>query len=75
MNKIRRKQIDEAKTLINKGLDIIQDVLSEEDFAFNNLSEGLQQTMRGESMESNVDELEECVDHINEALECLDNIE
>ena len=75
MNKTRRKQIEQAKELLNKVNDIINDVLNEEDFAFNNLSEGLQQTMRGETMENNIDELSEAIDNIEEAMNNLDNIE
>lgn len=75
MNKARRKQIEQAKVLLNNVNDIINDVLNEEDFAFNNLSEGLQQTMRGETMENNIDELSEAIDNIEEAMNNLDNIE
>lgn len=75
MNKVRRKQLTEARRYIDKALDIIQDVLNEEQMAFDNLSEGLQCTMRGETMENNVSELEEAVDHMNEAIENLDNVD
>lgn len=75
MNKARRKKIEEARILLSKANDIIDDVMNEEDFAFNNLSEGLQCTMRGEQMESNVNELEEAIDHIEEAINNLDSVE
>lgn len=75
MNGKRRKQLAEAKIYIDKALDIIQDVLLEEEMAYDNLSEGLQCTLRGESMENNISELEEVVDYANEIINCLDNIE
>lgn len=75
MNQIRRKRLDEARNLLNRASEIISDIASEEDDAFNNLSEGLQQTMRGETMENNVTELEECTEKIGEAIDCLDNVE
>ena len=75
MNNKRRKQLDNAKKYINLAIEIIEDVMDEEDFAFNNLSEGLQQTMRGEQMEENVSEMEECLESLNEIIENLDNID
>lgn len=75
MNNARRKQLKEAQNLLDKALDIIRDVLSEEDLAFNNLSEGLQQTLRGETMENNVEELDEASEQIENAINCLENVE
>lgn len=75
MNNERRKKIRIAKTLIDQARDIIYDVMSDEENAFDNLSEGLQQTMRGERMEENVREMEEAIDKIDEAVDCLDEIE
>lgn len=75
MNQIRRKRLAEARNLLNRASEIISDITFEEDDAFNNLSEGLQQTMRGETMENNISELEDCADKIGEAIDCLDNVE
>ena len=75
MNNARRKRLKEAQNLLDKALDIIRDVLSEEDLAFNNLSEGLQQTLRGETMENNVEELDEASEQIENAINCLENVE
>ena len=43
--------------------------------AFENLSEGLQQTMRGEQMEDNISEMEEAIDKIEEILDNIDNVQ
>lgn len=75
MNKIRRNKINEIKKLLEQASDMINDVMIDEDDAFNNLSDGLQCTMRGEQMESNVSEMEEAIDNINEAIDNLENIE
>lgn len=75
MNIKRRKKIEEVRIYINKVSNIIQDVLLEEEMAYENLSEGLQCTLRGETMENNISELEEVVDYTNEIINCLDNIE
>lgn len=75
MNNVRRKKLNTAKALLDQARDIINDVMMDEENAFDNLSEGLQQTMRGEQMEENVSEMEEAIDKIDEAVECLDNID
>lgn len=75
MNNVRRKKLEEARDYLNRANNIIEDVMNDEDFAFNNLSEGLQQTLRGEQMENNVSELEEAMEHIEEVIDNLDNIE
>ena len=75
MNKNRRMRLIEARALLEQANDIINDVMNEEDNAYNNLSEGLQQTMRGEQMEENVGEMEEAIDKIEEAIDNLDNVE
>lgn len=75
MNKARRKQIVKAKNYLNEAADIIQDVLNDEDMAYNNLSEGLQCTARGEQMESNIDDLEEIIDNLMEIINSLDSID
>lgn len=75
MNKNRRIQLDQAKMFLQEASDIISNVMDEEDTSFNNLSEGLQQTARGETMENNIDEMEDAIDNIEQALNNLENIE
>lgn len=75
MNKLRRKQLDQAKQLLTEVYNIINSIMIEEENAFENLSEGFQATLRGEQMESNVEEMEEALEHINEALDNILNVE
>lgn len=75
MNNQRRIKLNEGIKKLNEAQDIFQDVLSDESFSFESLSEGLQQTMRGEQMEENVNILEETVDKISEILEDLNTID
>lgn len=75
MNKNRRKRISDVIYTLKQVKDVLNIVMNEEDDAFNNLSEGLQCTMRGEQMEENISELEEAIEHIEEALDNLDIIE
>ena len=58
MNNIRRRKIKEIIKLLDTANDMLLDVKDDEEFAFDNLSEGLQQTMRGEQMEENINEME-----------------
>ena len=71
MNKERRVKLKNGLNKLEEVESIIQDVLSDEQFAFDNLSEGLQQTMRGEQMEENINILEESIDKIEEILNDL----
>lgn len=75
MNNARRKRLAEARKLIDQANDIINEVMIEETDAFENLSEGLQQTMRGEQMEDNISEMEEAIDKIEEILDNIDNVQ
>lgn len=74
MNNKRRQLIKNAIELIEKGKNILQQVLDDEEMAFDNLSEGLQQTMRGEEMQENIDILNDVIEGIDNALEEMDNI-
>lgn len=75
MNKDRRKKLQEAESMINKAKDIIYSVQIDEQIAFDNLSEGLQQTLRGEQMESNIDVMDEMLEQIDELLEQFNEVE
>lgn len=75
MNKDRRNRLEKAKDIIEQAQIVIEDVMTEEEMAFDNLSEGLQQTMRGETMENNIDILNDMKDLIDEVIEKFDEIE
>jgi hypothetical protein len=68
LNKQRRAELDKAIALIqtarenfDEAIGIIQECASEEREGFDNLSEGLQATERGQSMEAAADSLDEAV--------------
>ena len=75
MNNNRRQELSKAKNMIESAQLIIQNVKFDEEMAFDSLSEGLQQTMRGETMEENVEVLDEINDNINEILDKFNDIE
>ena len=75
MNKSRRKQIQEALSLIEKAYDLLTDAKDEEEEAFDNLPESLQESERGMTMQDNVDNLDTAVTSLEEAKDALENIE
>lgn len=74
MNQERRTQLFRAKGLINEAIVLLKEIRSKEEFAFDNLSEGLQQTMRGQQMEENIDNFDEAIDGLKEVTDVLDDI-
>ena len=67
MNKQRRAAIAKVIDKINQNKDELQSILDDEEFAFDNLSEGLQATEMGQTME-------EAIDVLGEAIEGLDEV-
>lgn len=59
MNKIRRKQLQEASELIAKAQGIIESVKDEEQEAHDNLPESIQYGEKGQQMEEYIDMLDE----------------
>ena len=73
MNRIRRKslrtilgQMDELSTVLATVKEALQDVLNEEQEAYDNLPEGLQESDRGQQMQEYIDALEGVVDSLGE---------
>lgn len=75
MNKYRRKQVQDALSLIDKAYALLTNAKDEEEMAFENLPESLQESERGTTMQDNVDYLDTAVTGLEEAKEALENIE
>lgn len=75
MNNTRRQELFRAKLLLQQALTIVKDVEKGEEMAFDNLTEGLQQTRRGLAMENNIDVMDEMDGNISDAIELFDDIE
>ena len=76
MNNTRRKEIDKLTAQIEEIKEAIEALRDEEQEAFDNMPESLQDGERGEKMQSAIDALEyaaddlqECLDHLSEASE------
>lgn len=83
MNKVRRKRITSVigtlenitgYDLIETAKDEIEDILWEEEDAYENMPENLQYSMRGEESSDAIDSLQEAVDALEDAIELLEEI-
>lgn len=71
MNKARRKEIQKA---ISKIEDLVQQILGDEQEAYDNMPEGLQQSDNGMVSEEAQENLEAAIDALEEAISCLEEI-
>lgn len=74
MNKIRRKQLQEASELIAKAQGIIESVKDEEQEAHDNLPESIQYGEKGQQMEEYIDMLDEAYRQCDDLMSIIDNI-
>ena len=75
MNAERRKQIAEAREKIEAGKTILESVRDDEQSAFDNMPEGLQQGERGQAMEESITDLEGAISGAEQSISDLDNIQ
>ena len=75
MNKARRKKIEEIRDAISSLYDDLESVKIDEEDAFDNLPESLQESDRGESMQDAIDHLDSACDMLQEAIDELEDIE
>jgi hypothetical protein len=73
MNKDRRKQIDEAGSLLQDALALIEQIADEEQESFDNMPESLQQSERGVASEEAAEELSDAVGNLQYTIDSLDN--
>jgi len=81
MNQDRRAKIEAAVEELRSALETMQELHAtleslrdEEQEAFDNLPEGLQQADRGQSMEAIASALDDAVDTLSSALGDIDNV-
>lgn len=72
MNNKRRSRIDRAIDYLEPSLNIIRDILLEEQDAYDNLPENLQDSEKGSTMEDCIQNLEDALDSIEEAISYLE---
>lgn len=74
MNREQRKEIKELIKQLEVVKDKIDSIRDDEEDKFDNLSEGLQATMRGQDMEDAISNMEDAIDNIAEAVANLEVI-
>lgn len=74
MNNARRKIISNIATKLGGIKSEVQNVMYEEQDAFDSMPENLQGSTRGEESEEAIDTLDEVVNSIEEAIEGLESI-
>lgn len=75
MNKKDRKQIEKARQMIQDAKEILEVIKDQELEKYDNLSEGLQQSERGQAFEAHANTLEEIVGNLETAADELNDIE
>lgn len=75
MNKQRRKEIKNVIDLLENAKCSLENILADEEDYFDNMPENLQGSMRGEESENaidvlqdSIDEIESCIDDLNEII-------
>lgn len=72
MNNKRRKAIKRAYDLIVEAKETIEICIEEELECYDNLPESIQESERGEEMENNVEQLQECSNNLDYATDALE---
>lgn len=75
MNKARRKRISKILEQL-EGLSVeIEEVMNEEQEAYDNLPESIQYSERGENMEGYISSLDDAMNYVSDAISSLEEID
>ena len=74
MNNERRKKIEKIREDLDGLMALVEELAEEEQEAFDNLPESLQDTERGEAMQTAIDNLDNLQNSLEEAGEYCDEI-
>ena len=74
MNKQDRKELERALELIEESKLIVENIRDTEQEKFDNLSEGLQQTERGQKFEETASSLEDVISQLEEAMDGINTV-
>ena len=73
MNRFRREELSGAIKLLEQAYSIIENCRDDEQDAYDNLPDGIQDSERGETMYYYISEMEECMDAIDNITDCIYN--
>lgn len=74
MNKERRTQLKITIDMINAAIKALENILDAEEDAFDNLTPGLQQTIRGEQMDENISTLDKSIIILEDVIDDLRDV-
>ena len=74
MNKERREKISNIAKELQYVIDNLSNILSDEEYAFENMPENLQGSIRGEESEEAIDIISEAIDSLQSARDNLEEI-
>lgn len=75
MNKKRLLQLSDLYRQMDKINDVLQELTSDEESAYDNMPESIQQSEKGDVMQEGIDNLNEAVDYLSDAIGALDFFE
>lgn len=74
MNKNDRKDLEKAVELVNSARDIVETIKYSEEEKYENLSEGLKCSEKGEKFMENVDELDSVISSMEDITSEIENV-
>lgn len=74
MNNARRKEIKRAIKMIQESANFLENILADEEEAFENMPEGIQTSENGMASEEAQEVLGDTIAVLEEAIECLEGI-
>ena len=73
MNAQRRKRIIQAVSMISNARELLEEILEEENDAYDNMPESLQDSDRGSRMQDYISSIEDAISQLEEAEEVAEN--
>jgi hypothetical protein len=74
MNKARRKWLEDIYNRLEVLKDELENISAEEQDAYDNLPEGIQDSERGDVMEENVSDIDDAASSIEEIMDTIQDI-
>ena len=74
MNKARKKQLESALSVLKGVLEVVSELCDQEEEAFDNLPESIQESDRGDEMQGYIDSLSTACDSLEDAIDSLEEI-
>lgn len=73
MNKVRRKRIEECYNSITEQLEALRGIMEEEQEAYDNLPESIQNGAKGDDMQECIDKMDQAISDIESGTQSLED--